>query len=302
MKHCSCHHKHSICNCQHSTCQTPPPQAGFLSKFGITPELVPGIDIGSFEDVDGSSFEGVVMRDADSSKRLVVWKEHTVEMNDRILTPETNIRPEQGKDILIFMQNQLVDNRQRSAKGAEGRAQPPSLDEVLGSVQAARAIATGSAAAGSRNSAAAAAALSNIPVAPDDEDDDDDEEEVHYEEVINVAGISLAAATATTGSHGSRRIAGRHPAKRSRQGATALSSTLRSNRARDVERLDGGGGAGGGNTCTDDVQAEIDKLSIRDILTNTKNQSVKMLIYNGVRPSALRIHVNPPAQFSYVRF
>ena len=36
---------------------------------------MPGIDVSSFKDVDGSVFDGVPMRDASSNKRLVEWSE-----------------------------------------------------------------------------------------------------------------------------------------------------------------------------------------------------------------------------------
>ena len=216
-----------------------------------------------------------------------------------MLTPQTNIRLDQSNDSFNFIQNQLVDNRQRSAKGAEGHAQPPKIDEVIGPVKAARAIAEGSAGGCSRmSSAAAAAVLSCIPSTedPDDDTDDDNAEEVHFGEVSTVAGISLAAASAGDCSHISMRLPARIYTKRSRQDSASLSSTARASHIRNTERRDGSSGASAGTAGTDTIQVEIAKLSIYAILTNSTHGSVKMAIYNGVRRSAPTITVSPPIQ------
>ena len=271
-----------------------PHQAAFVAKFGISPELVPGIVVSPFEDVDGTKFEGVAMRDACSVKRLVLWTESVAHLNDHTMTRETHIREGQGQDVLNFIRNQHIENRPKAAKGAEGRAQPPSMDEMAVCVKAAQARANGPAGGVSQaTSAAAAAALADIP---DGDDSDDDAGAVSFLEVTSVAGISLAAVSS---SQGHRRPPARtQPAKRARQASAVQSSVPRGSRgARDVERLDGTSGSGlyagspstlnpfGGNN-TDDIQSELDKLPIYDILLCKTGGPTKMSIYNAVRDPA----------------
>ena len=174
------------------------------------------------------------MRDSASTKRLVVWSERIVHMNDRVMTPETHIRQDQGNEVLSFFRNRLVEDRPKAAKGAEGRAQPPSMDEVTVSVRAAKAMNDGPAGGISRMGSAAVAALSYIPDTDNLGDDDDEEEDVHFVEVSTVSGISLAGIQA---GQASRRPPGRNPIKRGRTASTGIGSTAR--RGRDVERLEG---------------------------------------------------------------
>ena len=272
-----------------------PHQAAFVAKFDISPELVPGIDVSVFEDVDGIPFEGVAVRDASSVKRLVVWTQRVAHLNDQTMTPQTHIREDQGLDVLSFIRNQLVEERPKAATGAEGRAQPPTMDEMAVNVKAAKAKAMGPAGGVSQaTSAAAAAALADIP---DGDDSNDDTGAVSFMEVSSVAGISLAAVCA---SQGHRRPPARTlPAKRARQASAVQSSVPRGSRgARDVERLDGTSGSGlyagspstlnpfGGNN-TDDIQSELDKLPIYDILLCKTGGPTKMSIYNAVRAPAV---------------
>lgn len=64
----------------------------------------------------------------------------------------------------------------------------------------------------------------------------------------------------------------------------------KSRRCRGIERLDGSSRFAGEIT-TDDLQAEISKLSIVDILCHCcKSHASKMPIYNAARHSAIRIH------------
>lgn len=274
--------------------QAQPPQATFIQQFGIAPELVPGIDVSSLEDCDGTRFDGIVTRDASSGKRLVLWTERTCHLNDRTMTGGTHIRQDQGPDILAFIRSQLVEDRPKLAKGAEGRAQPPSFEDLAGCVRAAKAMADGPAGGASRaaSSNAAAAALADVLDIEDPNEDDDGD--VHFEEVSTVAGISLAAASA---SQPGRKQA-RNPAKRPHSGTGSLSGGARRRRGGDIERLEAGGSAFAGNlspgafsastASPDDVQAEINKLSIWDILSNGKHGITRMSIYNAARHSAMR--------------
>ena len=243
--------------------QTPPPQASFTTKFGIAPELVQGIDISSFQDTDGSTFEGIVMRDPDAQKKLIMWTERTVSLSDRVMTPESHIREEQGQDVLGYIRNRLVEERPKSARGAEGRSQPPTMDDVAVCVKQARAKADCPAGFALAASAAAAAAMADF----DDSDPDDNDGQVHFVEQAEVAGISLAASAA---GQASLRPQARKQ-KRQRPGSSGLSAAPRGSRAREVERLDGSSSTAPGISSAEDVQVELDKLCIYDILMNSKH-------------------------------
>ena len=229
------------------------------------------------------------MRDSASTKRLVVWSERIVHMNDRVMTPETHIRQDQGNEVLSFFRNRLVEDRPKAAKGAEGRAQPPSMDEVTVSVRAAKAMNDGPAGGISRMGSAAVAALSYIPDTDNLGDDDDEEEDVHFVEVSTVSGISLAGIQA---GQASRRPPGRNPIKRGRTASAGIGSTAR--RGRDVERLEGSSVSSASGNSMEDLQSEIDKLSIYEILMNHKGNGTRTSIYNSVRHSAMIIHVCRP--------
>ena len=247
---------------------------GTVTRNIYAAELMPGINVSSFQDVNGSVFDGVLMRDASSKKHQLAWSERRAPFTDQIMRPETHICADQAIDVLEHFRNRLVKDRPNAARGAEGHAQPRTKDDLALSVKAIRLR-------------AAAHALADIMDGSDDPDDtDEDPEEVHFETISTVAGISLAAASASQASQGRRPPAQNPAAKRSRPGSVStsargcVSTRARGSRSREVETLDGSIGLG------EDLQIEIGKLPIYEFLLG-KTGPWKMWIYNAVRPSAL---------------
>lgn len=276
--------------------QAVPPQAVFINRFSTAPDVVEGINLETFTDADGGCFEGVVCRDALSVKRLVVWSERTVHLNERTMTQDTHIRAGQGNDVMTLLQNRHVEGRPKLAKGGECRPEPPTIDDMAVAVKLAKARAEGLSGGAAR--AAAAAAGAALTDTPDTEDLDDDDGPLHFEEVSTVTAISLAAVAASQASQASRRLPARTISKRPRQVTPSLGGSTTSSRGSrgnsNIERFEGSGsigfavGAGAASSYTEDVQSEIDKLSIFDILSCCgKTTPSRMPIYNGVQPSVI---------------
>lgn len=249
---CSCQLEHHSCNSKHCSClQSSPLQDAFTAQFGIRPQLVPGIVIRHFLDIDGSCFVGVVTRDTSSSHPDMVRR--------------------------------WVEEMPNAARGAEDRAQHPSMEELAAFVTLARDRGHGLGGRVSQaSSATPAAAQSDMPAIGNH---NVDAKEVHIEEPSHVPGKSLAV-----GSAGQARQLpqARNPARRQRQGSASLNSSDHGSHGRGSERLDGSSSCSWGDLSDDNIQAQIDKLSIYDILKFNINRISKMSIYNAVRHSAMR--------------
>jgi len=132
------------------------------------------------------------------------------------------------------------------------------------------------------SSATPAAAQSDMPATGNH---NADAEEVHIEEPSHVPGTSLAV-----GSAGQARPLppAQNPARRQRQGAASLNSSAHGSHGRGSEWLDGSSSCSSGDLTDEIIQAQIDKLSVFDILKFNINRISRMPIYNAVRHSAMR--------------
>lgn len=254
----SCHRKHR--SCLHSSTL----QDAFSARFGISPELVPGIAIKTFQDIDGCLFDGVVIRDTSSSQI----------------------------DVVSFARDRLIEEMQTTARHADGNAQPPSLDELAVYVTLARAQATGGIVS-QASSAAPAAALS---VMPNTDHQGNDTTGVYSREVLDVASTSLAAGTA---GQASQLGPARNPSRQQIQGTASRSSSAHGSHGGGAERLDGSSSTTfAGNIGLEDVQAMIDKMSIWTMLKDNSNMVSGMTIYNIARRSAM--HSPVPCQHNSI--
>lgn len=244
------------------------PVARFMELFQATAQELSALTIESFEDVDGTFFDGVVMKDQLSCKRLHVWVEHRAELVDHSLRVENHLRPGQGAEMQTALRASLIQARPKRGQGAEGRSQPPSLEEVRDMVQRGRAQlpATG------RGAAAAAD--------PGDESEEDSLND--RERVVEVSTVTPARAPApgagAAAAPGKRARAGGawSTSKRPRAaaGPASVGSTSRGERRARVETIDGEAAEEG-----DVLSTETAKLDLGDLFMQ-KNPGAKSAIYN----------------------
>jgi len=248
------------------------PVSKFLEMFQATAQELPALTIESFEDVDGTSFEGVVMKDSLSCKRLHVWVEHKAELIDHELRLENHLRPGQGVEVQTALRASLLQARPKRGQGAEGRSQAPTLEEIRDMVL--------------RGRAAGPALGRGAADKPDPGDESDDESPNERERVVEVSTVTPSRAPAPGA--GGATAAG----KRVRSGGGAWSTSKRprgavpassasSGRAerRRVDIIDGEGGDEAGV-----LLMETAKLSIADILMQ-RGPMAKGAIYNMARAS-----------------
>jgi len=249
------------------------PVSKFLELFQATVQELPALTIESFEDVDGTSFDGVVMKDGLSCKRLHVWVEQKAELIDHELRVENHLRPGQGAEVQTALRASLLQARPKQGQGAEGRSQPPSLEEIRDMVLRGRA---GVPAPGGLGTTAD----------PGPADESDDASPSERERVVEVSTVTPKRAPAPGA--GGATAAG----KRVRSGGGAWSTSKRprgavpassasSGRAerRRVDIIDGEGGDEAGV-----LLMETAKLSIADILMQ-RGPMAKGAIYNMARAS-----------------
>lgn len=232
------------------------PVGKLLEKFGATvQELSTMLTIDSFEDMDGGSFDGVLMKDELSNKRLHVWIEHRAELSDHSLSVENHLRPGQGDEVQNSLRARLLQARPKRGQGAEKLSQPPTPAEVRDMLLRSR---------------GAGPALSRGDV--DDKgpaEDSDDESANERERVVEVSTVTPSRAPthpAGAGQHKKLRTGNGgawSTAKRQRSAGpfSSSSSGRPAERRARVEIIDGEAGEE-----ADSLSVETAKLDIGDIL------------------------------------
>ena len=243
------------------------PVAKFMEMFQATPQELALLTIETFDDVDGTKFDGVVMKDQLTSKRLHVWIEHRAELIDHALPVENHLRPGQGAEMQTTLQASLLQARPKKGQGAEGRSQPPTLEEIRDMVQRGR---------GAGMVLGRGAVDDGCPGEESDGSADERERVVEFSTVT--PSRAPAPGAGASGSQGKRQRPGGawSSSKRSRGPALASSSSSsRAERRIRPEVIDGGDFGEDG----DALSIETAKLDIADIFLQ-QGVAPKQPIYN----------------------